>query len=94
MAKQYNVTWEMPIEADSPREAAEIALRVHRDPSSIATFFVVEDENEREFCIDVCDGGELDCSICGVHQSDYEALSHHYDWHNDQNEARNAKSSY
>lgn len=38
---EYLVTWEMQIDADSPREAAEEALRIHRDPTSIATCFKV-----------------------------------------------------
>lgn len=39
---QYKVYWEMDIEADSPREAAESALRVHRKEDSEAVFFTVE----------------------------------------------------
>jgi hypothetical protein len=33
----------MEFVADSPREAAEMAVKVHRDPSSIATVFSVID---------------------------------------------------
>ena len=36
---EFRVKWEMDIEADSPREAAEKALKIHRDPDSIATVF-------------------------------------------------------
>jgi hypothetical protein len=35
------VRWEINIDADSPREAAEFALEIQRDPSSIATVFNV-----------------------------------------------------
>lgn len=38
---EYSVTWEITIEADSPREAAERALEIHRNPESIATVFTV-----------------------------------------------------
>ncbi|WP_157920686.1 hypothetical protein [Rhodococcus sp. H-CA8f] len=40
--QEFNVEWHMPIEADSPREAAEKALRIHRNPESTATAFVVD----------------------------------------------------
>lgn len=39
---RYLVTWEIDIEADSPREAAEAALHIQRDPDSIATVFKVD----------------------------------------------------
>lgn len=41
---EYRVIWEMDIDASSPREAAEEALKVHRDPESIATIFTVDGE--------------------------------------------------
>lgn len=37
----YRVTWEIDIEADTPRDAAEEALTVQRNPESIATVFDV-----------------------------------------------------
>lgn len=37
----YRALWEIDIEANNPREAAELALAIHRDPTSIATFFSV-----------------------------------------------------
>ncbi len=39
---EYLVTWSMPIEADDPVDAAQQALGIHRNPSSIATVFIVE----------------------------------------------------
>lgn len=39
--KSYRVTWEIDIDAASPREAAEKALHIQRDPDSIATVFTV-----------------------------------------------------
>ena len=38
---EYRVRWEIDIEADSPREAAEKALAIHRKPDSIAAVFDV-----------------------------------------------------
>jgi hypothetical protein len=38
---QFRVRWEIDIEADSPKEAAQKALEIHRDPGSIATIFEV-----------------------------------------------------
>lgn len=39
--KTYLVRWEIPIEANSAKEAAIEALKIHRDPKSIATAFEV-----------------------------------------------------
>jgi len=45
----YLVKWEIEIDADSPREAAQKALAIQRDPNSIATVFAVENRaNEWE----------------------------------------------
>jgi hypothetical protein len=37
----YVVTWEIELDADSPVEAAKLALAIQRDPNSIATVFKV-----------------------------------------------------
>ena len=37
----YVVKWEIDLEADSPEEAARLALAIHRKPDSIATVFDV-----------------------------------------------------
>lgn len=37
----YNVKWLINIEAENPRAAAEQALKMQRDPKSIATVFHV-----------------------------------------------------
>jgi hypothetical protein len=40
--KRYRVIWEIDIEGmSSPRQAAREALRIQRDPDSVATFFIV-----------------------------------------------------
>lgn len=39
--KHYKVTWVIDIWADSPHDAAVIALEIQRDPESDATIFEV-----------------------------------------------------
>ena len=45
MEKHYYVTWSIELDATSPEVAAEMALEIQRDPESIATVFMVSDEN-------------------------------------------------
>ena len=45
MTGNYYVTWSIELEATSPKAAAEMALEIQRDPESIATVFMVSDEN-------------------------------------------------
>ncbi len=42
---QYRVLWEIDLDAESVKDAAQQALDVQRDPTSIATCFIVTDEN-------------------------------------------------
>jgi len=49
----YRVVWEMDMDAATPEEAAEKALRVHRKVDSIATVFKVTDEFNREVIVDL-----------------------------------------
>lgn len=42
--RTYRVTWEIDVDARTPREAAEQALAIQRDPVSAATVFGVEGE--------------------------------------------------
>ena len=45
MANQtYHVLWEIDLDAESPREAAELALSIMLDSESTATVFDVTDE--------------------------------------------------
>ena len=47
---EYRVKWEIDIEADSPEEAARIALMIQRDQESEALFFEVKKlEEYREY---------------------------------------------
>lgn len=39
----YRVTWEIDAWADSPQEAAKEALKIQRDPESVATVFKVQE---------------------------------------------------
>jgi len=38
---EYTVNWTIELSADSPEQAAKMALEIHRDRDSIATFFEV-----------------------------------------------------
>ena len=49
--KSYRVTWEIDLDATSPRAAAREALRIQRDPESIATVFSVR-ETKSEIPLD------------------------------------------
>ena len=51
---EYRVTWEIDLTADSPYEAAQQALAIHRKPDSIATVFEVHGEG-RSVTIDLED---------------------------------------
>ncbi len=45
--KPFFVTWEIDIDASSPEEAARKALKIQRDPESVATVFDVFDGDGR-----------------------------------------------
>jgi hypothetical protein len=49
----YRVSWDIDIDADSPREAAERALEIQRRPDSIATAFTVRDEAGESIEVDL-----------------------------------------
>ena len=54
--KDFLVTWEIEIRADSARQAAEIAQLIHRDHNSTAlTFLVFEDGRDEAFSINLDD---------------------------------------
>lgn len=40
---EYRVSWTVELDAESPEEAARLALAIQRDPQSLATHFTVED---------------------------------------------------
>jgi hypothetical protein len=41
--KTYTIVWRIDVEADTPAHAAEAALAIQRDPTSLATVFDVRD---------------------------------------------------
>lgn len=51
--KSWRVTWEIDIEADTPREAAEQAQAIQRDVMSIATVFRVVPGDDVETVVDL-----------------------------------------
>ena len=56
---EYHVMWEIDIEADTPEEAARIALDIQRNPESTATVFTVTDEEDEMTNIDLIDDENL-----------------------------------
>jgi len=63
----YHVTWSMDIDADTPVEAARTALEIHRDPSSIATEFVIRHGGVK-YVVDLHQG-----TVNGIDITDQEA---------------------
>jgi hypothetical protein len=55
--RTYTVTWEISLDAESAVDAARKALRIHRNPESIATVFVVESDNQPATEIDLDEVG-------------------------------------
>ena len=53
MATRLRVAWEVDVDAEDPREAAEKALRMQRNPESTATVFDVTDERGRTIHVDL-----------------------------------------
>ena len=60
---EYHLTWEIDLDADSPRQAAEKALTIHRNPESIATVFDVKDETGHTERIDLDDAEDEEACI-------------------------------
>ena len=50
---QHFVTWSIDIEADTPKAAAEEALKIQRNPGSIATVFEVIDQDGKITQVDL-----------------------------------------
>jgi len=57
---RYLVEWHINIDADTPRQAAQKALEIHRDSSSLATIFQVTEHDTftDPVDIDLFDGQE------------------------------------
>ncbi len=54
----YRVVWEIDIDAETPREAAERTLDIQRNPESIATAFDVADESGECVHVDLLEDEE------------------------------------
>jgi len=50
--QSYRVKWDIDLDAKNARDAARQALKIHRDPASIATVFDVMDANGKHITID------------------------------------------
>ena len=56
---EFLVTWQIDIEADNAKEAAEKALEIMKDPESIATVFEIENKKKKTLhIIDLTYGDE------------------------------------
>ena len=51
----YRLVWQIDVEADTPREAAEKALAIQRNPNSIATAFDVFEKPGHKTQVDLGD---------------------------------------
>ena len=51
----YRVVWEIDIDAESFEDAARTALAIQRDPTSIATCFVITDASGNRRDVDLDD---------------------------------------
>lgn len=60
---KYYIEWMIDVEATSPREAAEEALRIQRNPESIATVFSInrtqDDDDGTTYCQKKIDLSEM-----------------------------------
>jgi len=51
---KFRVMWGLEIDAPSPAHAADEALKIQRDPESIATVFAIEDlETGQQYMVDL-----------------------------------------
>jgi hypothetical protein len=50
---EYKVKWDIELQASSPKEAAELAQEMMRDPIAMVGCFTVRDEDNQEHFIDL-----------------------------------------
>ncbi len=62
----HRVIWEIDLDADSPREAAEKALEIQRDVNSTATHFTVITMQSNDFSVDYIDFHEGESNASSV----------------------------
>lgn len=56
--QSYRVVWEIDLDAETPIDAARLALEIQRDPNSLATEFSVLDAQHNQVQIDLGSLGE------------------------------------
>lgn len=59
MPKQFRVEWGLDLWAETPEEAAKLALEIQRDPDSIATVFTVTGRDGEVTMVDLTFGDLL-----------------------------------
>ena len=62
----HRVIWEIDLDVDSPREAAEKALEIQRDVNSTATHFTVITMQSNDFSVDYIDFHEGESNASSV----------------------------
>ncbi len=55
---EYHVIWEIDLDAETPKEAAERALEIQRNPDSMAVVFSVCDDDGNLTQVDLMDDEE------------------------------------
>ena len=50
---EYQITWQIELEADNVKEAVLLALQIQRDPNSMATHFHVRDPMGEQIEVDL-----------------------------------------
>lgn len=63
MEKHYLVNWPIDIWAETPEDAATQAMKIQRDPKSIAKVFDVKDDDGKITTIDLQDDPEKELRI-------------------------------
>ena len=70
-----HVTWEVDVDADTPKDAARQALAIQRRADSTATVFDVTDESGHTVHVDLDENEDVEllmCGNCGKQWADYE----------------------
>lgn len=66
--RSYRVSWVIELDAESPVEAAALALEIQRDPESIATVFEVQEVAGPSGQVDLCLDRPLFCLCRSVRE--------------------------
>ena len=63
MEKEFKVEWRIETYGETPREAAENALKIMRNPKSMATVFAVFDQDGNRHDVDLLEDEETEEKI-------------------------------